>query len=75
MTPPAPIEGNAYALDLPQIPDTWQGALESFEAGKLIPRIFHQEIIRNYVLTKRQEIHYMDELSEQERVELYLDTV
>jgi glutamine synthetase len=27
------------------------------------------------VLTKRQELHYLAELSPEERVELYLDTV
>lgn len=73
--PPAPIEGNAYALDLPQIPDTWEGALAAFEKSAIVPRVFHEELVRNYLLTKKQEIHYMAELSEEERVELYLDTV
>jgi glutamine synthetase len=31
--------------------------------------------VENYVLTKRQELHYMSELSPQEQIELYLDTV
>ncbi len=75
LTPPPPIEGNAYALDLVQIPDTWEGALAAFEASTIIPRIFHEELIRNYILTKRQEIHYMAELSEEEQIALYLDTV
>ncbi len=75
MTPPPPITGNAYALELEQIPDTWEGALAAFEASTIMPRIFPAELIRNYVLTKRQEIHYMAELSEDEQVELYLDTV
>ena len=75
LTPPAPISGNAYALDLAQIPDTWDGALAAFEASTILPRIFPAELIRNYVLTKRQEIHYLAELSPEEQVELYLDTV
>jgi glutamine synthetase len=75
MQPPPPIEGNAYALDLPQIPDTWEGALRTFEESTVVPRIFKAELIRNYILTKRQEIRYMSELSEAEQVELYLDTV
>lgn len=41
----------------------------------MISRIFPRELIRNLVLTKRQERHYMAELSEAEQVELYLDTV
>jgi glutamine synthetase len=75
LEPPPPIEGNAYALDLPQIPDTWEGAVAAFERSALVPRIFQAELVRNYLQTKKQEIHYMAELSEAEQVELYLDTV
>lgn len=75
LEPPPPITGNAYALDLVQIPDTWEGALKAFEESTVLPRIFKDELLRNYVLTKRQEIHYMAELSTEEQVELYLDTV
>lgn len=73
--PPDPIKGNAYALDLPQIPDKWAPAITAFEQSTIIPRIFHEELIRNLVLTKKQERHYMDELTPAERVEIYLDTV
>ncbi len=72
---PPPITGNAYALDLAQIPDSWEGALAAFERSELLPRIFPAALVSNYVLTKRQEIHYMSELSPQEQIELYLDTV
>ena len=74
--PPAPIMGNAYALeDLGQIPATWAEAIEAFEKSAIMPRILPRELIRNYVLTKRQELHYLAELSPEEQVELYLDTV
>ena len=73
--PPAPITGNAYALDLPRIPDTWQGAIDAFEGSAMIKRIFAPEMIRNFTITKRQELHYMDELTPDERAEIYLDTV
>jgi glutamine synthetase len=76
LTPPPAVSGNAYAMaDLPQVPTTWDAAIEAFEASPLIARILPAELIRNYVLTKRQERHYMAELSPEERVELYLDTV
>lgn len=75
MEAPDPITGNAYALDLPQLPTTWDAAIDAFEEGEMIGRIFPRELIRNLVLTKRQERHYMSELSESEQVELYLDTV
>jgi len=74
-TPPPPISGNAYAQDLPQLPVTWEAALDAFEKSALMPRIFPAELIRNLVLTKRQELRYMSELSPEEVLELYLDTV
>lgn len=73
--PPEPITGNAYALDLSRMPTQWDAAIDAFEASDTIKRIFAPELIRNLLLTKRQEAHYMQELSETERVEIYLDTV
>jgi glutamine synthetase len=76
MEPPAAIVGNAYAeTDLPQIPDSWEAAIDAFESSSIVPRFLHPELIRNLVQTKRQELHYIGELSDSERVELYLDTV
>jgi glutamine synthetase len=75
MTPPEPITGNAYALDLPRLPISWDTAIDAFETSQTIARLFPAELIRNYVLTKRQERHYMAELSPEEQVEVYLDTV
>lgn len=75
-TPPPPVSGNAYAMaDLPQVPATWDAAIDAFEHSALIARIFPPELVRNYLLTKKQERHYIAELSPEERVELYLDTV
>ena len=73
--PPAPITGNAYAADLPQIPHTWATAIDAFEKDAAVARIFAPELIQNLVLTKRQELHYMEELDRAEQVEIYLDTV
>ncbi|MEM9636360.1 MAG: glutamine synthetase family protein [Pseudomonadota bacterium] len=74
-TPPAPITGNAYTADLPQIPNTWKSAIDTFEASPQMARIFAPDLIRNLVLTKRQELHHMQELSPAEQVAIYLDTV
>ena len=49
--------------------------IDAFEASEEVKRIFSPDLIRNFVLTKRQELQYMDELSPEERVEIYLDTV
>lgn len=73
--PPAPITGNAYEHDLEQIPRTWAEAIDSFEHSAEIARIFPAELRRNLLATKRQELHYMAELSPAEQLDLYLDTV
>jgi glutamine synthetase len=75
LTPPPPISGNAYGLDLPQTPVTWQGAIDTFAASDRMKRIFAPQLIDNLLRTKRQEVRYMAELSEPEILELYLDTV
>lgn len=75
LTPPAPITGNAYEQDLPQLPTTWADAIDAFENSPEIARIFPAELVQNLVLTKRQELRYMDELSPEEVIDLYLDTV
>ncbi|SEF53829.1 glutamate--putrescine ligase [Thalassococcus halodurans] len=73
--PPAPINGNAYAQEMEHMPTDWQTAIDRFEASPEMPRIFSKELIRNFVLTKKQELFYMAELSPTEQVEIYLDTV
>ncbi len=73
--PAKPVSGNAYALDLPQIPTTWVDAIDAFENSMVLERFLPRELIRNYVLTKRQELHYMADLNREEQVEIYLDTV
>ena len=76
MEPPSPVVGNAYAVEgLPQIPVDWEAAIDALEQSIIVPRFLHPEIIKNLISTKRQELHYIGELSEAERVELYLDTV
>jgi glutamine synthetase len=73
--PPDPITGNAYEMDLPQMPREWEGAIAAFERSDLIPRILPRGLVRNYLMTKQQERSYYDELSATERLDLYLDTV
>ena len=76
MEAPSPIVGNAYAVDgLEEIATSWEAAIDALEQSTIVPRFLHPELIKNLVSTKRQEHHYIAELTEQERVELYLDTV
>ena len=60
---------------MPQIPNTWGHAIDAFEKDAAVARIFTPELIQNLVLTKRQELEEMKELSRAEQVEIYLDTV
>jgi len=75
LTAPAPVSGNAYGMELPQLPVTWDAAIEAFARSPEMARIFQPLLIDNLLRTKRQELHYMAELSEQEVLDLYLDTV
>ncbi|PRY94680.1 glutamate--putrescine ligase [Hasllibacter halocynthiae] len=73
--PPDPLSGNAYAQDLRAIPDTWDDAIAAFETDPWTRRILPDELIRNFVATKRQERTLWDDTPEAERADLYLDTV
>ncbi len=73
--PPAPVTGDAYAQDLPQIPETWSEALDRFAHSKVIARIFDPMLIDNMCRTKRQEMAGLSEMSEQAVRELYLESV
>jgi glutamine synthetase len=72
---PEPFKGNAYDQKLDQLPGTWGEAIDAFDSSPEMRRIFPPHLIENFVMTKRQELHYMAELSDEETVELYLDTV
>ncbi|MFV0303508.1 MAG: glutamine synthetase family protein [Paracoccus sp. (in: a-proteobacteria)] len=75
LEPTPAFHGNAYDQKLAQLPGTWQEAIDAFADCPDIRRIFPEHLIENYLMTKRQELHYMAELSDEETVELYLDTV
>ena len=54
---PAPIAGNAYEVkDAAQLAQNWTEAIDLFESDPLIARILPDMLIRNLVMTKRQEL-------------------
>ncbi|MFB9150249.1 glutamine synthetase family protein [Roseovarius ramblicola] len=75
MTPPAPITGNAYEADLPQLAGDWGAAIDAFEANPLIARIFPADLIANLVMTKRQEHARIDRMAAEDHWKVYLETV
>jgi glutamine synthetase len=72
MTPPPPVSGNAYALDIAELPKTWEDALDRFETDTALTQIFPKTLIENMCFTKRQEMKTLTALSEEERIALYL---
>ncbi len=72
---PTPITGNAYTQKLPQVPETWDGAITSFEKSDQVARILNPELMLNFLSTKRQEASKMADLSPEQQIEIYLDSV
>lgn len=75
LSPPDPITGNAYDLDLPQMAPTWQDAIDAFESDPLIARILPQALIENLCMTKQQELTLLAEIDASEHWKTYLESV
>ena len=71
---PPPITGNAYEAALPRLPVTWADAIAAFDAPDM-RRILPAGLIRNYLMTKRQELQSWGGMDAAARRDLYLDTV
>lgn len=54
--PPKPFAGRAYSERLPKLPADWASAVNAFEDGDMIPRIFDPVLQTMFVACKRQEI-------------------
>lgn len=54
--PPKPFAGRAYSERLPKLPADWASAVNAFEDGDMIPRIFDPVLQSMFVACKRQEI-------------------
>ncbi|MFT5631205.1 MAG: glutamine synthetase [Gammaproteobacteria bacterium] len=75
MQAPDPIAGSAYDQKLQQLPSTWADAIAAFDQGRLSRRIFNTQLVDNLLRTKRQEMNHFKELTPEEQLDLYLDTV
>ncbi|MHC9237305.1 glutamine synthetase family protein [Pseudooceanicola sp. 502str34] len=73
--PPPPISGSAYDLELPGLAPDWASAIDAFETDPLIARIFPEMLIRNLVMTKRQEQRRLAEMPHEDWWQVYLETV
>lgn len=75
MTPPAPLTGNAYDAKCPQLAPDWASAIDLFESDPMIAEMFPDELIRNLVLTKRQELRLMADIPQADHWKTYLNSV
>ncbi|MGX9350751.1 glutamine synthetase family protein [Shimia sp. W99] len=75
LTPSEPITGNAYDLDLPQLAGSWEEAIDLFETDEFISRCLPETLIRNMVMTKRQELRRFTDIPEADRWQTYLERV
>ena len=64
LTPEAPVDGNGYEADVPQLPDQWSTAIGAFESGPMISRIFTEELRTVLVQLKQQELsRFLEQVS------------
>ncbi|MGH1425602.1 MAG: glutamine synthetase family protein [Pseudooceanicola sp.] len=74
LTPPAPISGNAYDLDLPGLAPDWHAAIDLFENDPLIAEILPAALIENLCLTKRQEMARLATIPPEQHWQIYLES-
>jgi glutamine synthetase len=57
LTPPEPIEGDAYSLEDPgqDLPTQWQEAINTFEQSQLMEKLLGQQFMEVFTALKRQE--------------------
>lgn len=71
--PPPPIEGNAYEQNLPSMAPDWSTAIDIMAESEAMAGILGTTLVRNLVMTKRQELTHIFDLGEDERISVYLD--
>lgn len=75
LTPVAPIEGDAYSLDLPHLPLDWASAIEAFEEGDLITEIYSKRLQSMFSDCKKQELARFNRHVTDFEYHSYLETV
>ncbi len=60
LTPPAPLEGNAYDQVPPSLPRYWADALARFEASAHIRSAFGEDFQKVFAILKQQELDEFD---------------
>ncbi len=53
--PGAPVDGDNFSTDLPQLPSSWDAAIAKFENGAILPQIFSPLMLNLFTACKKQE--------------------
>jgi glutamine synthetase len=69
------VDGSAYDVEAEKLHTNWAEAIDDFESSAEIARIFNPDLIRNIVLTKRQELERFGAVDVAKRHALYLESV
>lgn len=73
--PPAPLTGNVYDAEIPSLPLDWLSAIEAFQSGPHVTRIFDPLLQTLLVQTKRQELATFLETVTEFEYSSYLEVV
>ncbi len=74
VAPPAPLDGNAYESDAPELATSWREAVDAFERGEILAPIFGELFTRAFTACKRQEIATADRHVSNFEYDAYLQT-
>ncbi len=73
--PPAPVSGDAYAQDLPQLPPDWASAIAAFGSGPHVETLFSPRLRDMFTGCKRQELAVFRSRVSAFEYRSYLETV
>jgi glutamine synthetase len=73
--PGSPVAENAYALDLPRLPDSWQDAISRFEASPIMQSLLPTTCQQMFVDCKKQEYREFQQRISKFEYFSYLDQV
>ncbi len=73
--PAAPVQGNAYGLEMAQLPSNWDSAITVFEQSQTMTRLLSQEFHQMFSAIKRQELQSFAARMEGFEVATYLEPI
>ena len=75
LTPPEPVSGDAYDMDLPSIPLDWRSAIDAMVDGTHAERLFGDLFCKMYIAAKNQEYDQFMQAVTRIEYETYLESV